>query len=55
MNKTFNEWGRVFGDEVFTSAIFDRLLHHCDVVSVNGPSHRLKNRVAAIESDTGVA
>lgn len=41
-NKTFSEWGQVFGDEVLTTAILDRLLHHCEVVPINGPSYRLK-------------
>ncbi|MFE9132571.1 IS21-like element helper ATPase IstB [Streptomyces sp. NPDC007355] len=50
-NKTFSEWGQVFGDEVLAAAILDRLLHHCDVISINGPSYRLKNRHAAIERD----
>jgi DNA replication protein DnaC len=43
-NKAFSEWGQVFGDEVLATAILDRLLHHCDVISINGPSWRLKNR-----------
>ncbi|MET9434841.1 IS21-like element helper ATPase IstB [Streptomyces sp. NPDC006551] len=50
-NKTFSKWGQVFGDEVLATAILDRLLHHCDVISINGPSYRLKNRLAAIERD----
>ncbi|CAL9650913.1 Insertion sequence IS5376 putative ATP-binding protein [Streptomyces sp. enrichment culture] len=54
-NKTFSEWGQVLGDEVLATAILDLLLHHCDVVSINGPSYRLKNRLAAIERDTNVA
>jgi hypothetical protein len=54
-NKTFSEWGQVFGDEVLATAILDRLLHHCDVISINGPSYRLKNRLKAIERDTNVA
>ncbi|WSQ06396.1 ATP-binding protein [Streptomyces sp. NBC_01231] len=54
-NKTFSEWGQVFGDEFLATAILDRLLHHCDVISVNGPSYRLKNRLKAIERDTDVA
>ncbi|MCX5182942.1 ATP-binding protein [Streptomyces sp. NBC_00268] len=54
-NKTFSEWGQVFGDEVLATAILDRLLHHCDVISINGPSYRLKNRLAAIERDTDAA
>ena len=48
-NKSFGEWGQVFGDEVLATAILDRLLHHCDVVAINGPSYRLKNRLTAIE------
>jgi DNA replication protein DnaC len=54
-NKTFSEWGQVFGDEVLATAILDRLLHHCDVIAINGPSYRLKNRLAAIERETDVA
>ncbi|MYS80035.1 IS21-like element helper ATPase IstB [Embleya scabrispora] len=54
-NKTFSEWGQVFGDEVLATAILDRLLHHCDVISINGPSYRLKNRLKAIERDNEVA
>jgi DNA replication protein DnaC len=35
-NKSFGEWGQVFGDEVLATAILDRLLHHCDVVASKG-------------------
>ncbi|MFE9368140.1 IS21-like element helper ATPase IstB [Streptomyces sp. NPDC006978] len=54
-NKSFGEWGQVFGDEVLATAILDRLLHHCEVVPINGNSYRLKNRLQAIERDTDVA
>ena len=54
-NKTFSEWGQIFGDEVLATAILDRLLHHCEVVPINGNSYRLKNRLQAIERDTDVA
>src|SRR5215213_3054627 len=30
-NNAFSEWGQVFGDDVFASAILDRRLHHCEV------------------------
>jgi DNA replication protein DnaC len=50
-----DEWGQVFGDEVLATAILDRLLHHCEVVAINGPSYRLKNRLKAIERETEVA
>jgi IstB-like ATP binding protein len=35
----------VFGDDVLASAILDRLLHHCEVISISGPSYRLKDRL----------
>jgi len=44
-NKAFSEWGQVFGDDVLASAILDRLLHHSDVISINGPSYRLKGHL----------
>ena len=37
-NKSFAEWGQVLGDDVLATAILDRLLHHCDVLAINGPS-----------------
>jgi DNA replication protein DnaC len=45
-NKAFTEWGSVFADDVLATAILDRLLHHCHVISINGPSYRLKDRVS---------
>jgi len=45
-NKSFGEWGQVFGDDVLATAILDRLLHHCEVISINGPSYRLKDHVS---------
>ena len=44
-NKAFGEWGSILGDDVLASAILDRLLHHCEVISINGPSYRLKDRL----------
>lgn len=44
-NKSFGEMGQVFGDEVLASAILDRLLHHAEVISIDGPSYRLKDRM----------
>ncbi len=43
-NKSFTEWGSVLGDDVLATAILDRLLHHADVITINGPSYRLKDR-----------
>ena len=44
-NKPFEEWGTVFGgDEVIAGAVLDRLLHHCHVVAITGPSFRTKDK-----------
>jgi DNA replication protein DnaC len=51
-NKAFSEWGQVFTDDVLATAILDRLLHHCDVVAINGPSYRLKNLAPAAAAMT---
>jgi len=41
-NKSIREWPEMLaGDEVLTTAILDRLLHHCHVVRVDGSSYRL--------------
>lgn len=47
-NKAFAEWGSVLGDDVLATAILDRLLHHCDVLAINGPSYRLKDRLSLV-------
>jgi DNA replication protein DnaC len=47
-NKSFTEWGGVLGDDVLATAILDRLLHHCDVLSINGPSYHLKDRMTLV-------
>jgi DNA replication protein DnaC len=43
-NKTFNQWGEVFGDDVIASAILDRLLHHCHIIPIQGESYRIKDK-----------
>jgi len=48
------EWGQVFSDEVLATAILDRLLHHCDVISINGPSYRLKDRIVTTPTPSNV-
>ena len=41
-NKSFEEWGEVFGDEVMAAALIDRLLHHCHIVNIRGNSFRMR-------------
>ena len=38
-NLVFSKWPDVFGDQVLTNALLDRLLHHCSVININGPSY----------------
>lgn len=44
-NMPFSKWPEVFGDPVLTNALLDRLLHHCSVLNINGPSYRLKDQL----------
>ena len=41
-NRSFREWGEVFGDSVVAAALLDRLLHHAVVVQIEGNSYRLR-------------
>ena len=41
-NKSFKEWGDIFGDSVVAVALLDRLLHHCHIVNIQGNSYRLR-------------
>ena len=41
-NKTFSQWNEIFADVTITSAILDRVLHHCTVINIKGESYRLK-------------
>ena len=45
-NIAFKEWGKIFNnDTALTSALLDRILHHCEVVTIDGKSYRLQERV----------
>jgi DNA replication protein DnaC len=46
-NLSFTEWGSLLGDEVLATALLDRLLHHAEVISINGRSYRMRHRMLA--------
>src|SRR5215207_7147408 len=50
-NKSFEEWGNVFGDEVMAAALIDRLLHHCHIVNIRGNSYRLRHHAGFARAD----
>ncbi|MBM3263307.1 MAG: ATP-binding protein [candidate division Zixibacteria bacterium] len=43
-NKTFVEWGEVFGDKVLVTALLDRLMHHAEVLAIKGQRYRLRGK-----------
>ena len=43
-NKSFVDWGEIFGDQVLATAILDRLLHHATTLNIKGESYRLKEK-----------
>jgi DNA replication protein DnaC len=42
-NKSFDEWAEMMGDEIMTTAMLDRLLHHVRIFSLDGDSYRVQH------------
>jgi len=43
-NKGFDQWAEMMGDEIMTTALLDRLLHHAHIFSLNGESYRITSK-----------
>jgi DNA replication protein DnaC len=46
-NRPFKKWAEIFNnDSIVTSAILDRILHHCEPVIIEGKSYRMKDKTS---------
>lgn len=43
-NKSYADWGGIFGETTIATAILDRLLHHSTTINIRGESYRLRER-----------
>ena len=48
-NRNLSKWSDVFGDSIIANAILDRLLHHCHIINIVGPSYRTKDVLDSLD------
>ncbi|MGH2989194.1 MAG: ATP-binding protein, partial [Solirubrobacterales bacterium] len=49
-NRGIASWGEIFDDTTVAAAILDRLLHHGTVLTINGPSYRMRRHHERLET-----
>ena len=50
-NRAFKDWGKIFHDNTVASAVIDRLVHHSEVIKIEGASYRVKDRKRKGDTD----
>lgn len=43
-NRPLDDWGKLIGDVPAATAILDRFLHHAEIITITGPSYRLRHQ-----------